>query len=136
MLSFIRPSFLYISLLLVFGACSKSMNQVDYAKTMLSGKTWYLDYTISNNQTKSFIGKSTYFIQFSEYGKTNDSDGIVGVFTVESTNNQLILSINASTPSGSPANYSYSIEQVGYDKLIVNYSQENTIIKKIFSTNH
>lgn len=131
-----RPSFLYICLLLVFGACSKSMNQVDYAKTMLSGKTWYLDYTISNNQTKSFIGKSTYFIQFSEYGKTNDSDGIVGVFTVESTNNQLILSINASTPSGSPANYSYSIEQVGYDKLIVNYSQENTIIKKIFSTNH
>lgn len=112
------------------------MNQVDYAKSMLSGKTWYLDYTISNNQTKSFIGKSTYFIQFSEYGKTNDSDGIVGVFTVESTNNQLILSINASTPSGSPANYSYSIEQVGYDKLIVNYSQENTIIKKIFSTNH
>lgn len=131
-----RPSFLYISLLLVFGACSKSMNQVDYTKTMLSGKTWYLDYTISNNQTKSFIGKSTYFIQFSEYGKTNDSDGIVGVFTVESTNNQLILSINASTPSGSPANYSYSIEQVGYDKLIVNYSQDNTIIKKIFSTNH
>ena len=131
-----RPSFLYISLLLVFGACSKSMNQVDYAKTMLSGKTWYLDYTISNNQTKSFIGKSTYFIQFSEYGKTNDSDGIVGVFTVESTNNQLILSINASTPSGSPANYSYSIEQVGYDKLIVNYTQDNTIIKKIFSTNH
>ena len=131
-----RPSFLYICLLLVFGACSKSMNQVDYAKTMLSGKTWYLDYTISNNQTKSFIGKSTYFIQFSEYGKTNDSDGIVGVFTVESTNNQLILSINASTPSGSPANYSYSIEQVGYDKLIVNYTQDNTIIKKIFSTNH
>ena len=131
-----RPSFLYISLLLVFGACSKSMNQVDYAKTMLSGKTWYLDYTISNNQTKSFIGKSTYFIQFSEYGKTNDSDGIVGSFTVESTNNQLILSINASTPSGSPANYSYSIEQVGYDKLIVNYTQDNTIIKKIFSTNH
>ena len=131
-----RPSILYISLLLFFGACSKSMNEVDYAKTMLSGKTWYLDYTISNNQTKSFIGKSTYFIQFSEYGKTNDSDGIVGVFTVESTNNQLILSINASTPSGSPANYSYSIEQVGYDKLIVNYSQDNTIIKKIFSTNH
>lgn len=131
-----RPSFLYISLLLVFGACSKSMNQVDYAKTMLSGKTWYLDYTISNNQTKSFIGRSTYFIQFSEYGKTNDSDGIVGVFTVESRNNQLILSINAYTPSGSPANYSYSIEQVGYDKLIVNYTQDNTIIKKIFSTNH
>lgn len=131
-----RPSILYINLLLFFGACSKSMNQVDYTKTMLSGKTWYLDYTISNNQTKSFIGKSTYFIQFSEYGKTNDSDGIVGVFTVESTNNQLILSINASTPSGSPANYSYSIEQVGYDKLIVNYTQDNTIIKKIFSTNH
>ena len=131
-----RPSILYINLLLFFGACSKSMNQVDYAKTMLSGKTWYLDYTISNNQTKSFIGKSTYFIQFSEYGKTNDSDGIVGVFTVESTNNQLILSINASTPSGSPANYSYSIEQVGYDKLIVNYTQDNTIIKKVFSTNH
>ena len=131
-----RFTYLYIILLVVIGACSKSINQVDYAKTMLSGKTWYLDYTISNNQTKSFIGKSTYFIQFSEYGKTNDSDGIVGVFTVESTNNQLILSINASTPSGSPANYSYSIEQVGYDKLIVNYTQDNTIIKKIFSTNH
>ena len=131
-----RFTYLYIIILFVFGACSKSMNQVDYTKTMLSGKTWYLDYTISNNQTKSFIGKSTYFIQFSEYGKTNDSDGIVGVFTVESTNNQLILSINASTPSGSPANYSYSIEQVGYDKLIVNYTQDNTIIKKIFSTNH
>lgn len=131
-----RFTYLYIIILFVFGACSKSMNQVDYTKTMLSGKTWYLDYTISNNQTKSFIGKSTYFIQFSEYGKTNDSDGIVGVFTVESTNNQLILSINASTPSGSPANYSYSIEQVGYDKLIVNYTQDKTIIKKIFSTNH
>lgn len=131
-----RFTYLYIILLVVIGACSKSINQVDYAKTMLSGKTWYLDYTIINNQTKSFIGKSTYFIQFTETGKTNDSDGIVGAFAVESTNNQLVLSIKASTPSGSPANYSYSIEQIGYDKFIVNYMQDNTSIKKIFSTTH
>lgn len=136
MFSLLRTTSLYVILLLFFGACSKSMNQVDYAKTMLSGKTWYLDYTITNNQTKSFIGKSTYFIQFTETGKTNDSDGIIGVFAIESTNNQLILSINASTPSGSPANYSYSIEQIGYDKFIVNYTQDNTSIKKIFSTTH
>ena len=127
---------LLIFTLFLVGSCSKSINQVEYAKTMLIGKTWYLDYTISNNQTKSFIGKSTYFIQFTDKGKTNDSDGILGDFSVESTKNQLILMINASTQSGSPANYSYSIEQIGYDKLIVNYTQDNATIKKIFSTTH
>ena len=117
-------------------SCSKGINSSDYAKSILAGKTWFLDYSIQNNITKSFIGKNTYFIQFTKNDQTTDSDGLIGNFSVEENNSILSLKINALTPSGTSANYTYQIDQIGLDQLIVSFRQDTIVIKKIFSTTH
>lgn len=129
---------LFIStlLLVLLNSCHKEISASEYAKSLLIGKTWFLDYTIQNNQTKSFIGKSTYFIQFTNNDQTTDSDGIVGSFQIEENNKQLSLLINAKTQNGSSANYTYLIEQIGSDNLMVSYMLGDNTIKKLFSTTH
>ena len=117
-------------------SCSKGINSSDYAKSLLAGKTWFLDYSIQNNLSKSFIGKNTYFIQFTKNDETSDSDGLKGNFSVEENNSILLLKINALTPGGIRANYTYQIDQIGLDQLIVSYRQDTILIKKIFSTTH
>ena len=117
-------------------SCSKGINSSDYAKSLLAGKTWFLDYSIQNNLSKSFSGKNTYFIQFTKNDETSDSDGLKGNFSVEENNSILLLKINALTPGGISANYTYQIDQIGLDQLIVSYRQDTILIKKIFSTTH
>jgi hypothetical protein len=124
------------TLFLFTQSCSKGINSSDYAKSLLSGKTWFLDYSIQNNITKSFIGKSTYFIQFAKNDQTIDSDGLIGNFSVEELNSILSIKIHALTPSGTTANYTYQIDQIGLDQLIVSFRQDSIVIKKIFSTTH
>ena len=131
-----KKLFLSTILLVLLCSCHKEISASECAKSLLIGKTWFLDYTIQNNQTKSFIGKSTYFIQFTNNDQTTDSDGLVGSFQVEENNKQLSLLINAKTQNGSSANYSYHIEQIGSDNLMVSYILGDNTIKKIFSTTH
>lgn len=131
-----KKYFLHLILMFCFGSCSKKISSSEYAKNMLVDKIWFLDYSIQNHQTKSFIGKNTYFIQFSRSGKTSDSDGIEGIFEITENNTQLDLIINALTQNGSPANYQYKIDQIGSDHLMVSYLQEGNSIQKIFSTTH
>ncbi len=128
--------FISTLLLVLLNSCHKEISASEYAKSMLIGKTWFLAYTIQNNQTKSFIGKSTYFIQFTNNDQTTDSDGLVGSFQIKENNKQLSLLINAKTQNGSSANYSYHIEQIGSDNLMVSYVLGDNTIKKIFSTTH
>jgi hypothetical protein len=103
---------------------------------MLAGKTWFLDYTIQGDQKKSFIGKSTYFIQFTTTGTTTDSDGLIGNYTIEENNKEYSLKVNVVTQNGSASNYTYQIEQIGSDNLMVSYLIDGKLIKKIFSTTH
>lgn len=119
-----------------FYACTKEVDSISYTQSLLSNKTWFLDSTIKENTTKSFIGKSTYFIQFSKTGKTIDSDGITGNYTIQESNKSLSIFIEGTTQNGSPAKYNYLIEQIGSDQLIVSFQIDGIKTKKIFSTTH
>lgn len=116
--------------------CNKDISNTTYTISLLSNKTWFLDYIIQENTTKSFIGKNTYFIQFSGMGKTIDSDGISGNYTIQENNKIWCIVIDATTQNGSTAKYSYDIEHIGSDQLIVSYQLNSIKTKKIFSTTH
>ena len=128
----IIPIFFFILL----GACSKDTDHAELAKNMLAGKTWYLEYTIQNNQTKSFVGRSTYYIQFKQDGTTIDADGITGNYLITNNNNQLDLMVNGITQNGIPANYTYQINKIGYETLNISYTQNSVLIHKIFTITH
>lgn len=131
-----KKSILYLFVWLSIGSCSKGISNSEYAKSMLAGKTWFLDYSIQNDQIKSFIGKSTYFISFTPYGTTIDADGLFGNFMIEEDNKILYLHIRAITQTYVHANYTYRIEKISSDNLMVSYILEGHTIKKIFSTTH
>jgi len=79
---------LFISTILTVG-CSKdtSSAQIRLAQQFLSDKTWFLDYTetttAKGTSTKTYVGQSTYFINFLKDLSTSDSDGLKGTYTVE-----------------------------------------------------
>lgn len=131
-----QQKIIYILCLFFLGSCTKDLDHVVLAKRMLSGKTWYLDYTIQNNQTKSFVGRSTYYIQFMEDGTTIDADGIAGSYQIEANNNQLSLLVVGKTQTGVTANYTYQIDKIGYQTLIISYTQNSQLIQKIFTITH
>lgn len=112
------------------------MSEPEFAKRMLSGKTWFLDYTLQDNQIISFVGKSTYYIQFKEDGQTNDADGITGTYQLGYYNNQLTLFVTGTTQKGVTTHYDYKIDKIRYETLIVSYTQNNNLIQKIFTTTH
>jgi hypothetical protein len=128
--------YLYLFLFLSLFACTKDMDQSKLANNMLSGKTWFLDYTLQNNETKSFIGRSTYYIQFKEDGSTIDADGIIGTYEVVKNNTQLALLVVGKTQNGVATNYTYQIDKIGYTTVIFSYTQNSIFIQKIFSTTH
>jgi hypothetical protein len=119
--------FFTITALLIVGlnACSKDETtaELNVAKNMISDKTWYLDFSITNNVTKSYVGQTTYFINFLKSGQTKDSDGISGTYTVQKPNTTMQVYVIASTISGAPANYTYDIESIGSQNLILSYTK-------------
>ena len=101
---------------------------------MISDKTWYLDFSITNNVTKSFIGQTNYFINFLKSGQTKDSDGISGTYTVQKPNTILQIKVLANTISGAPANYTYDIESIGSQNLILSYTKNEVKTQLYYST--
>jgi hypothetical protein len=129
--------FTIAALLIVgFNACSKdeSTAELNVAKNMISDKAWYLDYSISNNVTKTYVGQTTYFINFLKSGQTKDSDGIIGYYAIQKPNNVLQVYVNANTISGAPANYTYDIESIGSQNLILSYTKNGVKTQLYYST--
>jgi hypothetical protein len=120
-------------------SCSKvdPASQIQLTEQMLQGKTWLLDYSITQTGTspvtKTYVGQSTYFINFLKDKSTKDSDGIVGVYNIEKVGNQLQIHVNATTNGSNPVEYIYNIESVGSKELIVFHTANNQIIKRYFS---
>jgi hypothetical protein len=116
---------LYILLLVViaftFGSCNKetATTQTDVMNTLLTNKNWYLDYSITGNSTKSYVGQSTYFVTYLKDGTTKDSDGLTGTYTVEVIGNQSQIHVQLKTASGNPLEVIYNIISVGETKLIL-----------------
>jgi hypothetical protein len=119
-------------------SCSKdnSGSEITLSYQMLSDKTWYLDYSITGNSKRSYVGQSTYFIDFLKNKTTKDSDGLNGTYTVEKVGKVLQIHVQAKTSSTNTVEYIYNIESIGSDNLILFYTLNGATIptKFYFST--
>jgi hypothetical protein len=129
------PKAILILFVFLIASCSKKVDRLAYAKQMLAGKNWYLMFSTQENQTKSFVDKSTYSIQFLDNQKTIDSDGISGTYQVTEQKDQLHISVAGTTQKGISANYTYQIDHIEATTLKISYTQNNILIQKIFMTN-
>lgn len=120
-------------------SCSKDATgaQVELSYTMLKEKTWYLDYVQSivgaTTTTKSYVGQSTYFINFLEDRSTLDSDGIIGKYSITNTGGRLSISIAGKTISGTAVNYNYQVESMGAKNLVLSYIVNGTTYKMFYT---
>lgn len=112
-----------LTLVVLMTGCTKSTEGVDIvlAKQMLSNKIWYLDYTVSGNATRTYVGQSTYFVNFLKDNTSSDSDGYKGVYTIEKYANTLEIHIQSQKSNGTAIEYKYSIESIGDNHLILSY---------------
>jgi hypothetical protein len=119
-------------------SCSKdtSGEEINLSYQMLSDKTWYLDYSITGTSKKTYLGQSTYFIDFLKNNTTKDSDGLDGTYTVEKIGNVLQIHVQAKTSSINTVEYIYNIESIGSGNLILYYTLNGATVptKLYFST--
>ena len=123
----------------LFTACKKDTPaaQVELSYKMLSDKTWFLDYvqTINGNviKTKTYLGQSTYFINFLKDNTTLDSDGIAGTYSVDVKDGIILVKVNAKTIGGNPVTYDYKVESMGAKVLIMSYDVSGITNKFYYS---
>jgi hypothetical protein len=132
--------FLFCLLILTqLTSCSKdtSGQEINLSYQLLSDKTWYLDYSITGTSKKTYLGQSTYFINFLKNRTTTDSDGLDGKYTIEKIGNVLQIHVQAKTSSTNTVEYIYNIESIGSGNLILYYTLNGTTVptKLYFSTN-
>ena len=114
-------------LLLSISSCNKEVAATEQTVSyqLLAEKTWYLQYaqtsTGSNTITKSYIGQATYFINYLKNLTTLDSDGLIGTYVLQNTNNQLQILVTAKTPNGNTSNYQYQVVSLGAKNMILWY---------------
>ena len=122
-------------------SCSKDSSgaEINLTQQMLSDKTWFLDYSITGTSKRTYLGQSTYFIDFQKNNETKDSDGLSGTYTVEKIGNILQIHVTAKTSSVNSIEYEiiYNIESIGTNYLILYYTLTGATVptKLYFSTN-
>ena len=119
-----------------FTACTKDTGaaEIILSNQMISDKTWYLDYSETGTKTKSYLGQTTYFINFLKNGTTQDSDGLTGTYTVEKIGGQLQIHVQANTGNNNNVEYIYNIESVGAKNLILSYMMNAVQTKLYYSS--
>ena len=105
-------------------SCSKDTTLVEtnLAQKMIQDKAWFLDYSQTGTLTKTYVGQATYYINFLKNLTTQDSDGLIGSYSVEKINGQLQIHVQATTSNGNPIEYIYDIVSVGSENLILSYT--------------
>ena len=118
-------------------SCNKetATTQTDVMNTLLTNKNWYLDYSITGANTKSYVGQSTYFVTYLKDGTTKDSDGLTGTYTVEVINNQSQIHVQLKTANGNPLEVIYNIISVGETKLVLSKVITTGTATQLFFTN-
>lgn len=130
---------LALVLVLALGSCSKDTSSSDtiLSEQMLQDKTWFLDYSISttgsSNVTKTYVGQSTYFINFLKNRSTKDSDGLNGTYQVKNIGGKLQIQVNAKTVGLATVEYTYIVESVGAKDLVVSFVSNSQTTKRYFS---
>jgi hypothetical protein len=143
MKKYLNLTFLFLFALLSISnltSCSKDSSgaEINLTQQMLSDKTWYLDYSITGTSKKTYLGQSTYFINFLKNNNTSDSDGLEGTYTIEKIGKVLQIHVQAKTSSTNTVEYIYNIESIGSDNLILYYTINGATFptKLYFSTNN
>ena len=122
-----------------FSACSKDTPgaQVELSYKMLSDKTWFLDYVQTINgssiKTKTYLGQTTYFVNFLKDYTTLDSDGIAGTYNIEVVNGKILVKVNAKTAGGNTVVYDYVVESMGAKVLVMSYNSNGVVNKFYYS---
>jgi hypothetical protein len=116
-------------------SCKKDENTInaEIAYSMLSDKTWFLDYKQTGSESKNYVGQSTYFINFLNDRTTKDSDGTKGSCSIVASNGQLQISVNATSINGNPLIYTYQIESIGANNLILSFVENGQTTKMYYS---
>jgi hypothetical protein len=129
-------TFLFLLLSITqLASCTKDRSgvEINLANQMLSDKTWYLDYSIAGTSKKTYLGQSTYFINFLKNNSTKDSDGFEGTYTIKKIGNVLQIHLLVKTSSTNSVEYFYNIESIGTNNLILYYTLSGaTIPTKLF----
>jgi hypothetical protein len=118
-------------------ACNKetSSTQTNVMNSMLTNKTWYLDYSITGTATKSYVGQSTYFVTYLKDGSIKDSDGLTGTYTVENIYNQSQIHVQVKTANGNPLEVIYDIISVGESKMVLSKQVTSGTPTQLYFTN-
>lgn len=130
---------LALVLVLALGSCSKDTSSPDtiLSELMLQDKTWFLDYSItttgSSSLTKTYVGQSTYFINFLKNRSTKDSDGLNGTYQLKNIGGKLQIQVNAKTLGLVTVEYTYIVESVGAKDLVVSFVSNSQTTKRYFS---
>ena len=124
-------------IIFTMNACNKETptTQTDVMNSMLTNKNWYLDYSITGNSTKSYVGQSTYFVTYLKDGTTKDSDGLTGTYSVEVIGNQSQIHVQVKTASGNPLEVIYNIISVGETKLVLSKVVTTGTATQLYFTN-
>ena len=106
------------------GSCSKdtTLAETNLAQKMIQDKAWFLDYSQTGTLTKTYVGQTTYYINFLKNLTTQVSDGLNGTYSVEKVSGQLQIHVQAKTSNGNPIEYIYTIVSVGSENLILSYT--------------
>ena len=117
------------------GSCSKdtTLAETNLAQKMIQDKAWFLDYSQTGTLTKTYVGQATYYINFLKNLTTQDSDGLIGSYSVEKINGQLQIHVQATTSNGNPIEYIYDIVSVGSENLILSYTLSGTTTQLYYS---
>lgn len=139
----IKPIYTRVLSFLLFVStisCSKEItpSEATLSYQLIADKTWYLEYAQTTNEnstsTKSYVGQSTYFINYLNDLTTTDSDGLQGKYSLQNINNQLIIQIIAKTPNGNSSTYQYEVVSLGTKNMVLSYSSGATKTQLFFST--
>jgi|688.fasta_scaffold841519_2 hypothetical protein len=121
-------------------SCSKEIapSEATLSYQLIADKTWYLEYAQTTNgtntNTKSYVGQSTYFINYLKNLTTLDSDGLAGTYSLQNINNLLQIQVIAKTPNGNSSTYQYEVVSLGAKKMVLSYSLGATKTQLFFST--
>jgi hypothetical protein len=141
MRNYITSLIVFLSIVLFLSSCQKqaALSEAAAAKLMIEEKSWSLDYTqivtAGVTSTKTYIGQPTYMISFYSNGTTNDSDGIIGTYTVEKGTTNLELHVTAKTAGGKDFSYVYTIQSVSDKSLVMIKTVNGQEYKNFFSAN-
>ena len=124
-------------IIFTMNACNKetATTQTDVMNTLLTNKNWYLDYSITGNSTKSYVGQSTYFVTYLKDGTTKDSDGLTGTYSVKVIGNQSQIHVKLKTANGNPLEVIYNIISVGETKLVLSKVVTTGTASQLYFTN-